>query len=235
MDEPQRQVSAAETHGQVSRGSGEPRNRWRKDFLLVVDDHPICQEALVRHLGTLPIVDGVVVAGTAEEGIRLAESLAMRAVLLDVWLPGMSGIEAMPIFRRLQPQCRLIAFSASDHYREVHAAFRAGACAFVSKAAPLERLRDTVTRAVAGRITTPEWVSPDDHPEALADSVSALTRRQRQVIGLLSRGLSNKEMAQQLGLAEITIKQHVSGILRALNVANRTQAVLAARRLGLDL
>ncbi|MCC5811360.1 MAG: response regulator transcription factor [Ectothiorhodospiraceae bacterium] len=203
--------------------------------LLVIEDHPICQDALIRLLGKPAGLGDVVVAGSAEEGLRMVAALDVRLILLDIWLPGMSGIEALPAFRRLCPAAPVVFFSAADSHREVAATLRAGATAFVSKAAPLKKLRSTVQRAMNGAIRRPECVLPEDRGEMLDDVLPALTRRQKQIISLLSRGMSNKEIALQLGLAEITVKQHVSGILRTLNVTNRTQAVLAARRLGVSI
>ncbi len=203
--------------------------------LLVVEDHPICQDALIRLLGKPSGLGEVVLARSAEEGLRLATTLEVRLVLLDIWLPGMSGIEALPAFRRLCPSAPVVFFSAADSHREVAATLRAGATAFVSKGVPLRKLRSTVQRAMTGAIRKPELVMPEDRGEMLDDVLPSLTRRQKQIITLLSQGMSNKEIALRLSLAEITVKQHVSGILRTLNVTNRTQAVLAARRLGVGI
>lgn len=234
MEELKQEFTVARRSDRSIGGPRGPAQSSGTGSLLVVEDHPICQEALVRELGKLPGFRSVLACGTAEEGLRLAETQDIRLVLLDIWLPGLSGIEAMPRFRRARPMAPLLVFSASDNHREVAAAFRAGAIAFVSKGVPLARLGSTIQRARTGTIAEPEWVAPEDRGGVPDDALPALTHRQKQIIALLSRGLSNKEIAHHLDLAEITVKQHVSAILRLLKVNNRTQAVLATRRLGLE-
>lgn len=199
---------------------------------LVVEDHPLYRDALTqlmqKVLGTASSVHAV---STAEIGLHRAASLpGLVLVLLDPGLPGLAGPAAISAFRRLLPAAALVAISASEDRREAQAAFHAGAIAFVSKAASPEQLSGVLRRALAGSIAAPEWITP---VASGAPAEAGLTGRQFEVLGLLIQGHSNKEIALRLQLAEVTVKIHVSAIFRQFGVANRTQAVLAAHRLGL--
>ena len=201
---------------------------------LVVEDHPLYRSALAHLLGQLFGDAQVGAASSAEEGLRLAASApAVRVVLLDPGLPGMNGVEAITAFRRQLPGAALIAISASEDRRDAMAAFRAGALAFVSKAAPTEMVADLVRRASAGELEGQAWVTPAGFAAATDSPMPVLTPRQLEILALLCRGHPNKEIGLRLGLAEVTVKMHVTSVFRQLGVANRTQAVIAARRLGL--
>jgi DNA-binding NarL/FixJ family response regulator len=127
----------------------------------------------------------------------------------------------------------LVAVSASEDRRDAMAAFRAGALAFVSKAASTDTLADVLRRACGGELKAPAWVTPAGFTPLAEAPMPELTPRQLEILALLCQGHPNKEIGLRLGLAEVTVKMHVSSVFRALGVANRTQAVLAARRLGL--
>jgi DNA-binding NarL/FixJ family response regulator len=198
---------------------------------LIVEDHPLYRNALSQLLAR---DFEVTTAASAEEALRMAAaSPALRLILLDPGLPGMKGVEAISALRRQCPDAVLIAISASEDRREAMAAFRAGALAFISKAASNEVVSDVVRRACAGELREPAWVTPSGAAAMAEAPLPELTPRQLQILGLLCQGHPNKEIGLRLGLAEVTVKMHVSALFRALGVANRTQAVLAARGLGL--
>ena len=201
---------------------------------LVVEDHPLYRSALLHLLAQIFGSGEVAAASSAEEGLRLAAGEPqLRVVLLDPGLPGMSGVEAIAAFRRQAPAAALIAVSASEDRREAAAAFRAGAIAFVSKAASTELIADVVRRAAAAELKEPAWVTPAGIGPAAEAPLPVLTPRQLEILALLCQGHPNKEIGLRLGLAEVTVKMHVTSLFRQLGVANRTQAALAARRLGL--
>jgi DNA-binding NarL/FixJ family response regulator len=201
---------------------------------LVVEDHPLYRDALSHVLRQIFGAEGVHTASTAEEGLRVAASLAeLRLVLLDPGLPGLQGCEAISAFRRALPQVAVIAISASDDRREAASALRCGALAFVSKAASTEVVSELVRRVVAGELKDPVWISSTGAEGAYEEPVGDLTPRQLEILALLCHGHPNKEIGLRLGLAEVTVKMHVSAVFKVLGVANRTQAVLEARRRGL--
>jgi DNA-binding NarL/FixJ family response regulator len=199
---------------------------------LIIDDHPLYRDALIQLLRTMLPEASVRAASSAEEGLRLAETLPdLRLVLLDFALPGMSGTEATAVLLRRHPNLAIIAVSASEERRDATAALRAGAKQFISKAVPTEVLAGAIERALAGDFSGPEWLTPIGAGGRDIGEHSELTPRQLEVLAQLH--LPNKEIGLRLGLAEVTVKMHVSSIFRALNVANRTQAMQAARRLAL--
>lgn len=204
--------------------------------VLIVEDHPLFRAALIHLVqATLPEFEPVA-ANSAEEGLReIASMKEVRLILLDPGLPGMNGAEAISAFNRACPGVGLVAVSASEDRRDAMAALRAGARAFVSKAVQTEVLGELLRRVVAGEVSKPEWITPHGANNMEEEDSPVLTPRQREILILLAQGHSNKEIGLRLDLAEITVKMHVSAIFRALNVANRTQAVLVARRLGLSL
>ncbi len=142
----------------------------------------------------------------------------LRIVLMDFGLPGMSGTEAIAALLQRRPDVEVITVSASDDRRDAGAALRAGAKHFISKAVATGVLAETIRRVLAGDYSAPEWITPS--------GAGTL-----EILSLLH--LPNKEIGLRLGLAEVTVKMHVSAIFRVLEVANRTQAMQAARRLAL--
>ncbi len=201
---------------------------------LIIEDHPLYRDALMHLVSELFAPEQIAAVGSAEDGLRLASSMSdLKLVLLDPGLPGLAGVEAMAAFRRACPNAILIAISASDDRHDVVAAIRAGTSVFVSKAASRPLIVDVLRRALDGSVAAPQWVTPAGLVPIGDGADLAMTPRQLEILALLCQGHSNKEIGLRLSIAEITVKIHVSSILRALSVANRTQAVLAARRLGL--
>jgi DNA-binding NarL/FixJ family response regulator len=202
--------------------------------VLIVEDHPLFRAALVHLVGVVLPEARAIAVSSAEEGLKQPPLLRNAClVVLDPGLPGINGAEAIAAFHAACPQAHVVAVSASEDRRDALAAQRAGAIAFVSKAAPTEVLGALLQKVLAGGVTTPQWITPHGSADLEDEPASPLTPRQREILTLLSQGHSNKEIGLRLDLAEITVKMHVSAIFRALNVANRTQAVLIARRLGL--
>lgn len=201
---------------------------------LIIEDHPIYRDALMQFLSAMLGDRNVSAVSSTEQGLTLVENLDnLSLILLDLGLPGMNGVEAVRSLQRKCPQAALVVLSACEDRREISAALRAGAKAFVSKAVSTAVISGVVQKILAGEPLESDWITPRGLQESEQKQFLELTTRQREALSLLCRGLSNKEIGLQLGLAEITVKIHVSSIFRALGVVNRTQAVLAARRFGL--
>lgn len=203
---------------------------------LIIEDHPLYRAALTTLMQAIVGESEIVAVSSVEEGLRMIGSRFRPVlILLDFCLPGLDGTEAIAALFRQCPAVPIIVVSASDDRLDAHAALRAGARHFVSKALPTEAMTDVVRRVLADVPQAPEWITPGGR--AARDDVSELklTPRQQETLALLAQGHSNKEIGLRLGLAEVTIKVHVSAIFRELDVVNRTQAVLAMRRLGLCL
>jgi DNA-binding NarL/FixJ family response regulator len=193
---------------------------------LVVDDHPLYRGALATLARSLFGADAVHEAGTAEAALAVGPTPDL--VLLDFRLPALNGAEAVKAFRQRFPQALVIVVSASEDRREAQAAMRAGARAFVHKTESMDAIADVIRQVIKGAKIEPRWVMGGAQA-----ATTELTSRQLEILAMLCEGISNKEIALRLGLAVITVKMHVSAIFRALGVVNRTQAALAARRLGL--
>jgi DNA-binding NarL/FixJ family response regulator len=208
--------------------------------ILIVEDHPLYQQALLGVLREIGNGRNVLLAQTAEQGLAtMRAAQPLRLVVLDLGLPGLSGTSAIREYRRLRPQVPLLVVSATDSPADAAAAIQAGALGFISKAARAEDLRAGLARALQGQLPEQERITlrpggwMGHPPPCPADALVVLTPRQQETLELLLRGYSNKEIALHMGLAEITVKVHISSIFKALGVVNRTQAALAARRLGL--
>jgi DNA-binding NarL/FixJ family response regulator len=198
---------------------------------LIIDDHPLYRDALVQLLGTILGDATVRSASCAEEALRMAAQLSgLRLVLLDFNLPGMSGIEAISALLDQFPAVDIIAVSASEERLDAAAALRAGARFFISKAVSTEVMTQAIRRVLDGLVEQPQWITPSGNDVLEPDQASRLTSRQLEILALLH--LSNKEIGLRLGVAEVTVKLHVSSLFRVLGVANRTQAMQAARRVA---
>jgi DNA-binding NarL/FixJ family response regulator len=199
---------------------------------LIIDDHPLYRDALTQLLGTMLGESNVRAAGCVRDGLRLLPQLLdLRLILLDFSLPGLSGTDAIGALLGRLPNVDLVAVSASEERLDAVAALRAGARLFISKAVSTEVMAGTIRRALAGDFEGPQWITPAANGALESSEETPLTPRQLEILALLH--LSNKEIGLRLGVAEVTVKMHVSSVFRVLNVANRTQAMQVARRLAL--
>jgi len=200
---------------------------------LIVEDHPLYRHALAELLRVMLGQGTVHAASCAEEALRMEARLeGVRLIVLDFSLPGMSGTEAVAALTHRFPAADLIAVSASEERIDASAALRAGAKLFISKAVSTEVMTQAIQRVLAGDGNGPRWITPTSNDMLEPDTSPRLTPRQSEILRLLH--LSNKEIGLRLGVAEITVKMHVSSLFRILGVANRTQAMQTARRLVVE-
>jgi len=208
--------------------------------ILIADDHELFRDGL-RHVldqlgGPLTIVE----ASDFRQAIEIVErERDIDIVLLDLSMPGMVWSEGLQRLKETAPdQVPIIILSASDDRRHVLQAVNLGAAGFIPKTSSSRVMLSALKLVLSGGVYLPpallEQGGPSDSgPLASESAVSFLTPRQREVLALLGQGKSNKEIARVLQLAEGTVKLHVTAILKALNVNNRTRAVVAASQLGL--
>lgn len=213
--------------------------------LLVIEDHALVREGLVRLLGQ--VGKDVVIRDSPdfESALALLESEdEFDLVLLDLALPGIDGFAGLDILRRRFPAIPVAVVSAFDDVPTVARVMNLGASGFIPKAFSGEALLGAVHEILAGKIFRPQKAVvgarlddvaplPPNHGGIKPDAVG-LTERQGQVLGLMVRGLSNREIADHLRLSEGTVKIHVTAIFKALGVASRTQALVAVARYGID-
>jgi DNA-binding NarL/FixJ family response regulator len=204
--------------------------------ILIVEDHPLYRSALKHMMDDIVGAAQAIAVSSAEEGLRqLASRPEPSLILMDMGLPGVTGIEALTAFLRRYPTVPVAVLSASEERQEAAAVLRAGARIFLSKSVDTETLVAVVRQLLAGNLGASRWITSRGEISVLANHAVNLSARQKETLHLLLQGCSNKEIGLRLGLAEITVKTHVSALFRVLGVVNRTQAVLAAQRLGLGL
>jgi DNA-binding NarL/FixJ family response regulator len=218
--------------------------------VLIVDDHPLLREALREHVRQLAQGVEVFEARTSKEALALATLHGpLDLALLDLNLPDAHGFSALTTLRDQHPELPVVVLSAQDDRATVFAALDHGAMGFVPKTAATPVLLSALRLVLSGGTYLPavildlhntagqrpappaiEHLSPVRTPAELG-----MTPRQAQVLTLVVQGKPNKLICRELGLAESTVKIHITSILRALNVSNRVQAVIAVARLGLQL
>jgi DNA-binding NarL/FixJ family response regulator len=200
--------------------------------VLVIDDHPLYRRALAELARSLDDASSVSESHSVEAALQLLGGAgAPDLVLLDFRLPGKSGAEAVSLLRERCPATPIVVVSASEDRREMAAALRAGAAICLSKATPMEEMTRTLRAVLAGGVPPADAIRAV--PVVATREAQALTPRQLQILALLCEGHSNKEISLRLGVGLVTVKTHVAAVFRVLGVVSRTQAVLAARRLGL--
>jgi DNA-binding NarL/FixJ family response regulator len=218
--------------------------------ILVVDDHPLILEALHHVLRQLDGGVEVHDARTAEDGRHLvADHPDAGLLLLDLTLPGADGFSLLEELRADHPAIPVVVISASDRREDILRAIDLGAMGYIPKSSSNQVMLQALRLVLSGGVYLPPIAlsARDDVAQVVprvADDAPAahttprelgLTARQAQVLALILQGKPNKVICRELGLAEGTVKIHVAAILRALNVSTRTQAVIEASRLGLQL
>ena len=198
---------------------------------LIADDHPMVRDALKAALGQAFESATIALAGTlAEVQAALDRQPETDALLLDLDMPGMEGLTGLALLRSDWPTVPIIVVSAARDASIARRTHDLGASAYVDKSASLEKIAATVHAVLNGEILAPPEVAPGD---SFAQRASQLTPQQWRVLALMVQGDQNKQIAYKLGVGEVTIKAHVTVILRKLGVRSRTQAVIEARGLAL--
>lgn len=204
--------------------------------VLLVDDHVIVREGLRMLLSEEPGIEVVGEAGDGADSVKLAAALHPDVILMDLVMPGMDGIQAMQGIRAISPSSQVLVLTSFGDDQRVRDAIQAGAIGYLLKDVLKTDLLQAIRAAAQGQ--------PTLHPEAqrhlmrqmtvpaARSLLDDLTPRERDVLQLIIRGRSNKEIAASLRVTEGTVKGHVSTILAKLGVAGRTQAALYAVRHG---
>ena len=206
--------------------------------ILVADDHALIREALryvLQHLDEqmemIEAPDGAAALHAA------AETPDLDLALLDLGLPGIGGFETLSRLRRAHPLVPVVILSGIEDPQSVAEALHRGAAGFIPKSSANEVMLNALRLVLSGGCYLPPQLLNEIGvpPARMSDATTdpCLTDRQRQVLTLMAQGKSNKLICRELGLAESTVKIHVSAILKTLGVTSRTQAVIAAQRLGL--
>jgi DNA-binding NarL/FixJ family response regulator len=203
--------------------------------VMVVDDHPIVRQGLVS---VLEDEDDLTVVGTASNGrgaVQLVDRLEPDVVLLDLEMPDLDGVEAIPLLLSARPSLAILVFTAYDTDERVLGAIRAGARGYLLKGASGEEIARGIRTVSAGGTYLEPRVASTLVAEVNSPhrSSAGLSEREREVLRLVADGLPTKQIARSLNISERTVKFHVNSILRKLDADNRAQAVAVASQRGL--
>jgi DNA-binding NarL/FixJ family response regulator len=211
--------------------SEQSRERPMKRIsILIVDDHPIMRIGIAALIASSNEMVSVGQAGTGEEAIEQHALFHPDVTLMDLRLPGISGVETIRRIRQAAPEARFIVLTTYEGDEDIYQAMEAGASGYLIKGMPHQALVSAVRRVHAGGRYLP---SPMSQMLASRTPDSSLSAREREVLALVAKGNSNKEIAAALGITEATVKCHVSVILMRLNASDRTQAVVTGLQRGL--
>ena len=206
--------------------------------ILLVDDHEIVRQGVRFFLETQPDFSVIAEADSGLTAIKLAEEKIPDVVLMDLIMPKMGGVEATRRIKDLSPRTQIVVLTSYHDDEHIFPALQAGAISYVLKDVRMEELADVIRRAVRGEATL--------HPRVAARVIqelhgsrtqelnpfTELTDRELEVLKLIAKGLSNREIADQLIISEFTVKGHVSNVLSKLHLADRTKAAVYAWQKG---
>jgi DNA-binding NarL/FixJ family response regulator len=198
--------------------------------VILVDDHPVVRFGLAAIIGLQPDMVVAAEAGSGEDACSVCDRQPADVLLMDLRLPCMSGVDAIRAIRKSHPKIRFIVLTTYDGDEDIHRALEAGAQAYLLKGMSHNDLVNAIRKVHAGLKYIPASVS-----KSLAERPphSELSARELEVLELIVKGRSNREIGEALGISEATVKWHVNLILSRLNVSDRTQATVAALQRGI--
>lgn len=209
--------------------------------IALVDDHTLFRSGLKALLSRQADFEIVGEASDGLEGVKLVEQVKPDLVLLDLDMPVMNGREALAQIMETNPDVTVLMLTVSEDGEDLTECMRLGASGYLLKKIDADFLLQSIRRAVAGdNVISPEMTSAllmrlrTDKPTPPAPGIESLTLRERETLAWLTRGVSNKEIARELDLAESTVKVHVQSVLRKLNIRSRVQAAVFAVEHHLD-
>ncbi len=205
--------------------------------IVIVDDHPLFRGALRQAIGSLLPRSRVVEAnGLDELNATLSSEKDVDLILLDLTMPGVQGFSGLISLRAQHPGVPVVIVSATEEPTVIRRAIEFGASGFIPKSMNVDAIGTAIEAVLAGDAWTPPDIdlsaAEDKETADLVRRLGTLTPQQVRVLMMLSEGLLNKQIAYELGVSEATVKAHVSAILDKLGVDSRTQAVIAASRIG---
>jgi DNA-binding NarL/FixJ family response regulator len=205
--------------------------------IVIADDHPLFRGALRQAIGSLMPAARVIEAnGLDHLNEALAAEKDMDLILLDLTMPGVQGFSGLIALRAQHPELPVVIVSANEEATVIRRAIEFGASGFIPKSLNVDAIGSAIAAVLAGDTWTPPDVdltaAEDKETADLVRRLATLTPQQVRVLMMLSEGLLNKQIAYELGVSEATVKAHVSAILDKLGVDSRTQAVIAAAKIG---
>lgn len=205
--------------------------------VVLIDDHPLLREGVATTLNSSESIEVIGQGANADDALRLATELLPDIILLDISMPG-GGINAAMAIAAACPVVKIAMLTVSEHDEDVLGSLKSGATGYILKGISGPELLDVVRDIYAGQsYVSPglaarllsEATSTTDTQSSSNDAFSTLTAREENILKLISRGLSNKEIGLDLGIAEKTVKHYVTNVLQKLQVRNRVEAALMAQ------
>lgn len=216
--------------------------------VLIVDDHPLFRQGVRWNLEAAQDIEVVGEAENGQEAIKLSDRFVPDVVLVDINLPGLNGLEVARVIKRHHPRVGIIVLSVYEDDEQLFQAIKVGAAAYLSKDVSPQELIDIINQVARGAYLINDRVmakphvatrilsqfreqaaSDDDHISSL---FAPLTSREIEILDCIARGLSNKEIASDLNISSQTVKNHITSILKKLQVDDRTRAVMFAIKQG---
>ncbi|MBN8281623.1 two-component system response regulator NarL [Zoogloea sp.] len=202
--------------------------------VLIIDDHPLFRKGVSQLLALNNELHLIGEASSGEEGLEMAKGLEPDMILLDLNMKGMNGIDTLRALREADLAARILILTVSDAADDLIAAIRAGADGYLLKDMEPEELLERIVEAQRGRIVISESLngllarSLREETQAAERSITPLTDRERDILGCLANGLSNKLIARELNIAEGTVKVHIKNLLKKLKFRSRLEAAVWA-------
>ena len=208
--------------------------------VLIADDHPVYRDGLRGLIHRAPDLTLAGEVGTGTDAVARAAEVKPAIVLMDLRMPGMSGIEATARILAEDPSVGILILSMSEDDDSLFAAMRAGARGYIPKDADSEELLRAIRAAAVGEVIFGASIArrlqeyfARPHPAAAVDPFPGLTDREDEVLELIAQGRSNADIGQRLGISDKTVRNHVANVFNKLQVADRSQAIVRAREAGL--
>lgn len=198
--------------------------------LLIVDDHPVVRAGLSSMLGKQPGIELMGAAASGDEALALLEHSSADVILLDLRMPKISGIELLPLLRKLAFPPQVIILSSFEFEEEIYRSVQAGARGYLLKETSRDEMVAAIVAVHAGR---------QYFPPAIASRLSernhrsSLSPRELEILEMLSRGFTNKEIGRAFGISRYTVRNHINSITQKLEVCDRTEAASVAMRQGI--
>jgi two-component system NarL family response regulator len=198
--------------------------------ILLVDDHPVVRAGLTSMLSTIPGLDVCGAASSGEEALQMVDSEQPDVLLLDLRMPGMTGIELLKAIRAKTSPPKTLVLTSYESDEEIYRAIEAGAQGYLLKSTPQAEIVAAIQTVHSGRHHIPPRIAA-----RLAERMvrSALTQRELEILEMVVRGLTNKQIGHALQISENTARNHINSIIRKLDVSGRTEAATAAIQQGL--
>jgi NarL family two-component system response regulator LiaR len=207
--------------------------------ILIVDDHEVVRNGIRSYLETIKTFEVVGEAESGEAAVKLVTDLIPDIVLLDLIMPGMDGVETTRQIKKISPRTQVVVLTSYHEDVHIFPALKAGAISYILKDMKMEKLADTLQRAVRHEVTLHPLVAERVLENIRGDAseepalFTELTERELDVLRLIAKGMTNSQIAENLVISENTVKGHVSNILSKLHLADRTQVAVYAWQSGL--